>query len=116
MEVFHFSRSQRVFNPPSLDLLEISSPVLKPKNTWRYLEFIFNRKLLFHQHIDFYANKAISTIKYMKVLDNSTRSLISQQKQLLYRSCVLLIALYGFQLWFYKKAPLSYPLRVLNHM
>ena len=71
-EVFHFSRLQRVFNPPSLDLLEIGSPVLKPKDIWRYLGFIFNRKLLFHQHINFHANKAISTIKYIKVLGNST--------------------------------------------
>jgi len=78
MEVFYFSRSQGVFNPFSLDLSEISGPVLKPKDIWRYLEFIFNKKLSFHQHINFYANKAISTIKYMKVLSNSTQDLIPQ--------------------------------------
>jgi len=32
------------------------------------------------------------------------------------RSCVFPIALYGFQLWFYNKALLSYPLRELNKM
>ena len=42
--------------------------------------------------------------------------LIPLQKQLLYRSCILPIALYDYQLWFYNKAPLSYPLRVLNQM
>jgi len=33
MEVFHFSRLQGVFNSLSLDLSEIGSPVLKPKDT-----------------------------------------------------------------------------------
>ena len=52
----------------------------------------------------------------MKILGNSTRSLNPQQKCLLYRSCALLIALYGFQLWFYSKAPLSYPLNLLGKL
>ena len=58
-EVFHFSRLQRAFNPPPLDFSPISSLILYPKDIWRYLGFIFNRKLLFHNHIDFYANKVI---------------------------------------------------------
>jgi len=58
-KVFHFSRSNGLFNPPSLDLSPLDSPILWPKNSWRYLGFIFNKKLLFHTHIDFYANKAI---------------------------------------------------------
>ena len=66
MKVFYFSRVQKVFNPLSLDLLEISSSLLKFKDIWRYLGLIFDRKLLFHQHISFYVNKAISTIKYIK--------------------------------------------------
>jgi len=76
IEVFYFSRTQDIFNPSSLNLLDISGPILKPKNTWKYLDFIFDRKLLFHQHIDFYANKVILIVKYMKVLGNSTRGLI----------------------------------------
>jgi len=75
MEVFHFSRAQETFNPSPLDLSMISGPVLKPKDTWRYLGFIFNRKLSFHQHINFYANKAISTIKYMKSLATPYKAL-----------------------------------------
>ena len=71
MEVFHFSRSCEVLNP-SLDLLEIGSPSLISKDTWRYLRFIFNRKLSFQQNIDFYANKVISTVKCIKILGNST--------------------------------------------
>jgi len=30
-DVFHFSRSYRVFNPPSLNLSSIGGPVLLPK-------------------------------------------------------------------------------------
>jgi len=51
-EVFHFSRAQKVFNPPSLDLLAVGGPILRLKDTWRYLDFIFDRKLSFYQHID----------------------------------------------------------------
>ena len=99
-KVFHFSRSHSTFNPSPLDLSFISGPLLIPKNTWKYLGFIFDRKLCFHKHINYYTNKAISTVKCMKILGNSTRGLNPQQKRLLYRSCALLIALYSFQLWF----------------
>ena len=100
-EIFHFSRSYRAFNLPPLDLMSLGEPILLPKPTWKYLGFIFNRKLSFQAHIDFYANKAISTIKYMKILGNSTKSLIPLQKRQLYRYCALSIILYGFQLWYY---------------
>jgi len=80
-EIFHFSRLHRAFNPPLLDLMSPSRPILLSKPTWRYLGFIFNHKLLFQAHIDFYANKAISTIKCMKMLGNSTRCLIPLQKR-----------------------------------
>ena len=55
-------------------------------------------------------------IKYMKILGNSLRGLIPTQKRLLYRSCILSIILYSFQIWYYKKAPLLYPLKVLRNM
>jgi len=32
-EVFHFSKSQRTFNPPPLDLSTIEGPILLPKNS-----------------------------------------------------------------------------------
>ena len=95
-EVFYFSRSQGCYNPPPLDLSPISGPILSPKDFWWYLEFIFDRKLLFHNHIDFYANKAILTVKCMKILSNSTRGLNPYLKCLLYKSCALLIAFYSF--------------------
>jgi len=115
-EVFHFNRSYGFFNPFQLDLSPIGGPVLHPKKSWKYLGFIFNRKLTFHQHIDHYSNKAISLVKYMKLLGNLSRGINPIQKHQLYRYCVLPIALYGFQLWFYNKAPLLYHMKILGKM
>jgi len=115
-KMFHFNRSHGMFNPPPLDLSPLGGPILRPKNSWKYLGFIFNQKLIFHQYINFYSNKAISTVKCMKLLGNSTREINPIQKCLLYRCCVLPIALYGFQLWFYNKAPLLYPMKILRKM
>jgi len=42
----------------------------------------------------------------MKLLGNSSQDILPIQKQLLYRIYVLPIALYGFQLWFFKKVPI----------
>ena len=71
-EMFHFNRSYGMFNPPLLDLSSLGELILYSKSSWKYLGFIFDRKLIFHQHIDFYSNKAISMVKYMKILGNST--------------------------------------------
>ena len=46
-EIFHFNRSHGIFNPPPLDLSPLGGPILRPKNTWKYLEFLFDRKLTF---------------------------------------------------------------------
>ena len=69
-DVFHFSRSHEAFNPPPLDLSSLGGPILLSKDTWRYLGFIFDCKLTFRNHIDFYTNKAISMVKCMKLLGN----------------------------------------------
>ena len=50
------------------------------------------------------------------MLGNSSRDLIPIQKQYLYKYCVLPIALYSVQLWYYNKAPLAYPLKELGKM
>ena len=115
-EIFYFNRSHKVFNPPPLDLSPLGGNILLPSNTWKYLGFIFDRKLTFHQHVDFYANKAISMVKYMKLLSNSSHSINPLQKCLLYRSCILPITLYRFQLWFYNCAPTAYYIKTLNKM
>jgi len=80
IEVFHYSRLHGAFDPSPLNLSILGGSILYPRKTWRYLGFIFNRKLLFHQHIDFYANKAISTVKYTKIFRNLACGLVSYQK------------------------------------
>ena len=79
-EVFHFSRLHGSFNPPPLNLLFLGRPILTLKNSWKYLGFIFNRKLTFHQHVDFYSNRALSSVKYMKLLGNSLHGITLLQK------------------------------------
>jgi len=101
---------------PPLDLSPLEGPILQPKDSWKYLGFIFDHKLIFHKHIDHYVNKALSTVKCMKLLGNSSHGISSLQKRLLYRCCILPIGLYGFQLWFYNKAPSSYHMKILNKM
>jgi len=68
---FHFSRLYRIFNILPLNLSQIDGLILYSKDTWQYLGFIFNRKLTFHQYIKFYANKALSIVKCIKMLENS---------------------------------------------
>jgi len=70
-EIFHFNRSHGPFNPPPLDLSPLDGSILHPNDTWKYLRFIFNRKLTFYQYINFYANKSISTVKCIKIIGNS---------------------------------------------
>ena len=113
-EVFHFSRFQDTFNSSPLNLLAIGGPVLSLKNTQQYLVFIFDRKLIFCQYIDFYSNKILSTVKIIKMLDNSNQGFLPYKKYLLYKTYILLIALYRFSLQFYNKVPLLYLLNKLN--
>ena len=80
-KVFHFSRLHGAFNPPSLYLTLLGGSTLLSKITWWYLGFFFNQKLTFCYYIDFYMNRAISTIKYMKMLGNLSRGLIPLQKR-----------------------------------
>ena len=71
-EVFYFNRLHGIFNFPTLDLTSLRGPSLCPQDTWKYLGFFFDQKLMFHQHIDYYLNKAISMVKCMKLLGNSS--------------------------------------------
>ena len=79
-EVFHFSRLQDIFNSPSLDFSTLEDPILLLKTMWQYLEFFFDQKLTFCHYINFYTNRAIFTIKCIKMLGNSLKNLISLQK------------------------------------
>ena len=55
-------------------------------------------------------------VKCMKLLGNLSRDINPMQKHLLHRCCILLIALYSFQLWFYNKAPLLHYMKTLDKM
>ena len=103
-EIFHFSRTHNDSNP-ELDLSAMGAPTLKPKTYWRYLGFYFDWCLSFNKHVWYYFTKALLMVKVMGMLGNSSRGLLSLQKHLLYRSCVIPIATYGFRLWFFAGAP-----------
>ena len=115
MELFHFTR-QHSYSSPSLDLTPMGRHILQPKPIWRYLGFFFDRKLSFHYHCHYYATKSISTIRGMKLLGSSMRGLNPIHKHLLYQTCVLPIALYGFQLWYTKNSPKKYHIYKLNKL
>jgi len=71
LEIFHFSRVHNDFNP-ELDLSAIGAPILKPKTYWRYLGFYFDQWLFFKEYIWFYSTKALTTVKVMGMLGNSS--------------------------------------------
>ncbi|CAA7270890.1 unnamed protein product [Cyclocybe aegerita] len=92
---------------PSLDLgyaPHTGATPLKPKTYWRYLGFYFDRRLTFHENVHYYATKAFTTVQAMRMLGNSTRGLSPKQRRLLYRSCVVPIATYGYCLWYFDGA------------
>jgi len=52
----------------------------------------------------------------MKILGNLSRGLLPIQKRLLYKSCILPIVLYEFNLWFFKGAPIVKNINELKKM
>ncbi|KXN85215.1 hypothetical protein AN958_11580, partial [Leucoagaricus sp. SymC.cos] len=114
-EVFNFSRIPGDDNP-SIDLgfapFTSSSP-LKPQEFWRYLGFYFDRKLTFNKHICYWSTKALSSVHAMKMLGNSTCRLLPHQKQLLYRSCIVPLTIYGCRLWYFSGAKIVSKLKLL---
>ena len=114
LEVFYFSRLTKNFYLSPLDLESLGRPLHNPKDKWRYLRFIFNKKLSFQHLIYFYFNKALFTVKSIKLLGNLTRGLSPAYKWFLYRTYIMPIALYGFQLWYFKRASISYSLKELR--
>jgi len=70
-EIFHFFRAHNDSNP-ELNLSAIDASILKPKTYWQYLGFYFDRWLSFKEHVWFYSTKALTTVKAMGMLDNSS--------------------------------------------
>ena len=52
-ENFHFNRLHGPFKPLPLDLSPLGGSILCSNDTWKYLGFIFDRKLTFHQQVYF---------------------------------------------------------------
>ena len=96
-KVFHFTKSCHIPNL-FINLTSVGGPILMPKLIWQYLSFFFDRKLTFYYYNYFYAIKCLFILNAMKLLGNSSRGIFPIQKWLLYRTCVLSIALYRFQL------------------
>ena len=65
-----------------------------------YLGFIFDPALKFPLHIDWWVNKAHSTLRAMKMLGNSVWGLTPSNKRQMYLTAVLPVLTYGFQLWY----------------
>jgi len=106
LEAFHFSRKHEDLNP----LVDLGyapytgNTPLVPSKIWRYLGIFFDQKLLFKEHSKRYACKAHSAMRSMLSLGNSAHGLKPKHKRLLYRSCVMPIALYSIHLWYYNGA------------
>ncbi|KAJ3560736.1 hypothetical protein NP233_g10643 [Leucocoprinus birnbaumii] len=94
-KIFHFSCVHLDSNP-DLDLTNLGANYLIPKNVWRYLGFYFDRWLSFKEHVRSYATKALTMVKAMSMLGNSIRGLSPIQKRLLYGSCIVPVAIYGY--------------------
>ncbi|KAF8662358.1 hypothetical protein AX14_007067 [Amanita brunnescens Koide BX004] len=73
---------------------------IPPAARLRYLGFFFTPTLDFSYHVQFYTNKAFSTIRACTMLGNSVRGLGPQQRAHAYQACVLSVLTYGLALWY----------------
>ena len=73
---------------------------IHPAPRWRYLGFYFTPTLDFSFHVQFYTNKAFSTIRACTMLGNSVRGIGPRQRAHAYQACVLSVLTYGLALWY----------------
>ncbi|KAF8643544.1 hypothetical protein AX14_009542 [Amanita brunnescens Koide BX004] len=73
---------------------------ISPAPRWRYLGFFFTPTLDFSFHVQFYTNKAFSTIRACSMLGNSVHGIGPKQRAHAYQACVLLVLTYGLALWY----------------
>ena len=107
-ELMHFfafqlsaSRCLNITSQPTLRFSWQSKEfVVKPATVWRYLGFFFTPTLDFSYHVQFYTNKAFSTIRACGMLGNSLRGLGTLQRAHTYNACILLVLTYGLPLWY----------------
>ena len=108
-ELIHFlafrlaasTRSLLNVSQPSLDFSwDNCSFSIKPAQVWRYLGFFFTPSLDWSYHIQFYTNKAFSSVRACSMLGNSIRSIGPKQRSLAFQACILPILTYGLALWY----------------
>ncbi|KAF8667844.1 hypothetical protein AX14_006282 [Amanita brunnescens Koide BX004] len=73
---------------------------ISPASCWHYLGFFITPTLNFSYHIQFYTNKAFSTIRACAMLGNLVRGIGPQQRTHAYQACVLSVLTYGLALWY----------------
>ena len=73
---------------------------ISPASRWRYLGFFFTPTLDFSYHVQFYTNKAFSTIRACAMLGNSVHGIGPQRHAHAYQACVLSVLTYGLALWY----------------
>ena len=108
-ELIHFhafrlsalSRSLANTHQPPLNFTwNNSSFSIKPAQVWRYLGFFFTPSLDWSYHVQFYTNKAFSSVRACGMLGNSIRGIGPKQWSLAFQACVLPILTYGLALWY----------------
>ncbi|TFY73624.1 hypothetical protein EWM64_g10388, partial [Hericium alpestre] len=108
LELMHFPLPKFSGNLPSLSIPSepsVPSVTLKPLLIWRYLGFFFDRNLNFRHHVNFYATRALSTVRSYPLLGNSSRGLSPSHKRQIYVSCVLPLLTYGVRVWYNPRKP-----------
>ena len=73
---------------------------IHPAPRWRYLGFFFTPTLDFSYHVQFYTNKAFSTIRACTMLGNSVCGIGLRQCAHVYQACILSVLTYGLALWY----------------
>ena len=107
-ELIHFfafelsaARRLAVTHQPHLDFTwRAISFNISPTPLWRYLGFFFTPSLDFSYHVQFYTNKAFSTIRACNMLGNSVRGIGPRQRAHAYQACALSVLTYGLPLWY----------------
>ncbi|KAF8679374.1 hypothetical protein AX14_004560 [Amanita brunnescens Koide BX004] len=108
-ELIHFmafqlnssARSLAHVHEPSLTFRwDNSDFTIKPAQVWRYLGFFFTPTLDWSVHVQFYTNKAFSSVRACAMLGNSIRGIGPKQHSLAYQGCILPILTYGSALWY----------------
>ncbi|KAL7283508.1 hypothetical protein ACG7TL_002941 [Trametes sanguinea] len=102
-ELMHFISAALARSQDPLPLHLDNGVVIQPSQIWRYLGFRLDPRLSFRAHVDFFAERALTTVHAMLMLGNSVRGLTPMQKRTLYISCVLPLLTYGAQVWFKSK-------------